>query len=370
MAWNVPFIDYPRQYQKMRREILDTVDTVLGRGDVMLRGQLRDFEEHLASFVGTKFSVGTSNCTDSLHLSLRAAGVGPGDEVITVSHTFVATASAIHHAGAAPVLVDIGDDHNMDLDLAERAITGRTKAIIPVHLNGRLCDMERLMSLAEGHRLIVIEDTAQALGGSFKGKRGGDWGLAGCFSFYPAKLLGAYGDAGALVTSDEGFAGQIRQLRDHGRMADGNVSGWAFNCRLDNLHAAILDLKLKRVPSWIARRREIAALYHRLLSDMPQLLLPPPPAGDGAYFDVFQNYEIEAEDRNRLKEHLREKGIEIFIQWGGRGVHQFKALGLTGFRLPRTERMFERSLLLPMHTELTDDQVEYVCRSIRGFYRL
>ena len=370
MAWNVPFIDYPRQYQKMRKEILDTVDTVLGRGDVMLRGQLRDFEEHLASFVGTKFSVGTSNCTDSLHLSLRAAGVGPGDEVITVSHTFVATAAAIHHAGAVPVLVDIGDDHNMDLDSAERAITRRAKAIMPVHLNGRLCDMERLMSLAEAHRLIVIEDTAQALGGSFKGKKGGDWGLAGCFSFYPAKLLGAYGDAGALVTSDEEFAGRIRQLRDHGRMADGDVSGWAFNCRLDNLHAAILDLKLKQVPSWIARRREIAALYHRLLSGMPQLLPPPPPAGDGAYFDVFQNYEIEAESRDRLKEHLREKGIEIFIQWGGRGVHQFKALGLTGFRLPRTERMFERSLLLPMHTELTNDQVEYVCRSIRGFYRI
>ncbi|MEK7217322.1 MAG: DegT/DnrJ/EryC1/StrS family aminotransferase, partial [Chloroflexota bacterium] len=131
-----------------------------------------------------------------------------------------------------------------------------------------------------------------------------------------------------------------------------------------------ISLKLKQVPSWVARRRGIAALYHRLLSGMPQLLLPPPPAGEGAYFDVFQNYEIEAEGRDRLKEHLREKGVETFIQWGGRGVHQFKALGLTGFRLPRTERMFERSLLLPMHVELSEEQVRYVCRSIRDFYRL
>ena len=368
MNWKVRYIDYPQQYQKIRSEVLETVDTVLSQGDVMLRQQLRDFESNLAAFVGTKYAVGASNCTDAMHLTLRAAGIGPGDEVITVSHTFVATAAAIHHAGATPVLVDIGDDHNMNVDLVEEAITPRTKAIMPVHLNGRLCDMGELMAIAEKHNLIVIEDTAQALGGSYEGVKGGDWGLAGCFSFYPAKLLGAYGDAGAVVTNSQEIAEKVTRLRDHGRTADGDIAGWSFNCRLDNLHAAILDLKLKQVPEWIERRREIAGLYQDRLLDIPQLLLPPPPVTDGPYFDVFQNYEIEAEDRDSLKAHLQDSGIETMIPWGGKGVHQFQALGLTHFRLPRTERMFQRALMLPIHCELSDEQVAYAADCIRRFY--
>ncbi len=368
MDWKVRFIDYPTQFKKMESEIMSTIITVLSKGDLMLRQQLKDFEEHLAAFVGTKYAVGVSNCTDALHLTLRAAGVGPGDEVITVSHTFVATAAAIHHAGATPVLVDIGDDHNMNVDLVETAITPRTKAIIPVHLNGRVCNMEKLMAIAEKHKLLVIEDAAQALGASFKGTKAGAFGLAGCFSFYPAKLLGAFGDGGAVVTNSAKIAEKIRLLRNHGRTEDGDVAFWSFNCRLDNLQAAILDLKLKYLPQWITRRRQIAQLYHRRLSGIRQLLLPPPPVDNGPYFDIYQNYEIEAEDRDRLVEHLKESGIEVFVQWGGKGVHQFKALGLTHFKLPRTERMFQRTLMLPMHTELSDEQVEYVANIIRRFY--
>ena len=368
MNWKVRYIDYPQQYQKIRSEVLETVDTVLSQGDVMLRQQLRDFESNLAAFVGTKYAVGASNCTDAMHLTLRAAGIGPGDEVITVSHTFVATAAAIHHAGATPVLVDIGDDHNMNVELVEEATTPRTKVIMPVHLNGRLCDMGELMAIAEKHNLIVIEDTAQALGGFYEGIKGGDWGLAGCFSFYPAKLLGAYGDAGAVVTNSQEIAEKVSRLRDHGRTAGGDIAGWSFNCRLDNLHAAILDLKLKQVPEWIERRREIAGLYQDRLLDIPQLILPPPPVTDGPYFDVFQNYEIEAEDRDSLKAHLQDSGIETMIPWGGKGVHQFQALGLTHFRLPRTERMFQRALMLPIHCELSDEQVAYAADCIRRFY--
>lgn len=369
MNWKVRFVDYPVQFRKMENEIIDTVRTVFSQGDLMLRQQLRDFESNLAAFVGTRHAVGISNCTDALHLALRAAGVGQGDEVITVSHTFVATAAAIHHAGATPVLVDIGDDHNMNADLLEAAITPRTRAIIPVHLNGRLCDMGRLMPLAEKHGLIVIEDSAQALGGSFEGKRGGSFGLAGCFSFYPAKLLGAYGDAGAMVTNDESVAEKVKMLRDHGRKRDGDIAGWSFNCRLDNLQAALLDLKLKRVPEWIGRRRELAALYHKYLSNVSQLRLPPPPVTGGPYFDVFQNYEIEAQNRDQLVAHLRENGVEILISWGGRGVHQFKGIGLTHFRLPRTEQLFREVLMLPLHTELDDEQVGYVAGIIQHFYR-
>src|SRR6058998_17629 len=225
MEWKVRFVDYPAQFSKMESEIMDTIRTVLSQGDLMLRQQLRHFESHFAAFVGTRYAMGTSNCTDALHLALRAAGIGPGDEVITVSHTFVATAAAIHHAGAAPVLVDIGDDHNMNVDLIESAISPRTKAIVPVHLNGRVCDMGRLISIAEQHGLLVIEDSAQALGASVNGKKGGAWGLAGCFSFYPAKLLGAFGDAGAMTTNDPDLYAKVRALRDHGRQADGDLAG-------------------------------------------------------------------------------------------------------------------------------------------------
>ena len=369
MDWKVRYIDYPQQYQKMRNEILQTVDLVLGKGDVMLRQQLRDFEANLAAFVGTKYAVGTSNCTDALHLTLRAAGIGHGDEVITVSHTFVASVAAIHHSGATPVLIDIGEDHNMNIDLVEAAITPKTKAIMPVHLNGRLCDMDKLMTIAKKHDLIVIEDTAQALGGSFKGIKGGNWGIAGCFSFYPAKLLGAYGDAGAVVTNSQQIAGKVQHLRDHGRTPNGDIAEWSFNCRLDNLHAAILDLKLKQVPAWIERRREIAGIYYQHLSNLHQLLLPPPPVAYDIFFDVFQNYEIEADRRDRLKAYLQESGIETMIPWGGRGVHQFPALGLTHYSLPRTEQMFKRALMLPMHCELNNEQIVYVAETICQFYK-
>ena len=368
MDWKVRFIDYPAQFQKMEQEIMSTIKTVLSQGDLMLRRQLADFEDNLASFVGTKYAVGVSSGTDALHLTLRAAGVGPGDEVITVSHTFVATAAAIHHAGAIPVLVDIGDDRCMNVELVEAAITPLTKAIIPVHVNGRLCDTGNLTEIAQNRGLLVIEDAAQAMGASFSGTRAGSIGLAGCFSFYPAKLLGAFGDGGAVVTSSDEIADKLRLLRNHGRTDDGDIALWSFNSRLDNLQAAILDLKLRQVPDWIAWRREIAALYHQRLSDISQIDLPPPPVSEGPYFDAYQNYEIEAEDRDRLVAHLNDSGIEVFIQWGGKGVHQFKALGLNRFDLPRTERLFQRNLMLPMHTELSDDQVKYVADTVRDFY--
>lgn len=368
MIWKVPFIDYPTHYGKMREEVLETIDRTLSRGDVMLRQQLEDFEANLASFVGTKYAVGVSNCTDAMHLSLRAAGIGAGDEVITVSHTMVATAAAIHHAGATPVLVDIGEDHNMDANCVESAITSQTKAIMPVQLNGRVCDMDRLMCLAEAHGLLIIEDAAQAIGASFNGTKAGAFGLAGCFSFYPAKLLGAFGDGGAVVTNSKEIAERVALLRNHGRMSDGDVSGWSFNCRLDNLHAAILDIKLKLVPDWIIRRREIARIYHEGLHDLEELHLPPPPSDEGSNFDVFQNYEVEAERRDALRTHLTDQGVETMVSWGGKGVHQFKALGLTHHRPLRTEHMFERVLLLPMHPDLSDQQIKDVIEAVRSYY--
>jgi dTDP-4-amino-4,6-dideoxygalactose transaminase len=364
MSFRVPYIDYPRQYEKIRAEVLATVDRVLGRGDLMLRADLQQFEDHLAAFVGAKHAIGTGNCTDALRLALLAAGVGAGDEVITVAHTFVATVAAVRHTGATPVLVDVGADHLMDPQAVEDAIGPRTKCILPVHLNGRLCDMEQLRIIAQRRRLLVIEDAAQGLGAALGEKKGGTFGLAGCFSFYPAKILGAYGDGGAVVTNDSAFAQKVRALRNAGRMPDGELMGWGWNSRLDNLHAAILDLKLNLLPGWIERRREIAACYQAKLAGLPGLVLPPAPAAPDDRFDVFQNYEIEADDRNELAAGLAAAGIETMLPWGGRAVHQFPALGFEGVRLPATERLFGRMLLLPMHCELSDDQVDYVAGEI------
>jgi dTDP-4-amino-4,6-dideoxygalactose transaminase len=255
----------------------------------------------------------------------------------------------------------------MEADAVERAITARTKAILPVHLNGRPCDMEPLLAIARRRRLLIIEDAAQALGASLDGQKAGSFGLAGCFSFYPAKILGAYGDAGAVVTNDDSMAEKIRALRNVGRSADGEVLEWGANSRLDNLQAALLDLKLKLLPGWIERRREIAALYHRALCQLPGLVLPRPPASAIGHFDVYQNYEIEADARDALRAHLAEAGVETMLPWGGRAIHQFPALGFAGLRLPNTERLFTRVLLLPMHCEISNEQVDLAVDAIEEF---
>ena len=367
--WKVRYIEYASHYKSMRAEILAAVDDTLSRGDVMLRQQLTDFESSLAELCGTQYAVGMGNCTDALEIALRAAGVGDGHEVITVAHTFVATAAAIHHSGATPVFVDIGDDHLMDVSKIEGAITPRTKAIMPVQLNGRICDMDTVMQLADKHDLVVIEDSAQALGATYKGRKAGSFGAAGCFSFYPAKLLGAFGDAGAVVTNDAEMNEKVRLLRNHGRTPENEIAFWSFNSRMDNIHAAMLNVKIKRLPSWLERRRQLAAAYHTGMRDIPEVLLPPPPVDEGPHWDVFQNYEIEAEQRDRLFEYLKAAGVETMITWGGKAVHQFKNLDFGDVRLPRTELMISKVLMLPMYVELTEDQVEYVCGQVRLFYR-
>ncbi len=368
MSRKVKFINYPLHFQTMEAEIMETIHKVLSQGDLILRQQTQDFEANLAAFCGTKYAVGVGNCTDALLLSYLAAGIGSGDEVITVSHTFVATVAMIVQLGAKPVLVDIGDDHNMDPEKIEAAITSRTKAIVPVSLNGRCCRLDRIKQIADKHDLVVIEDSAQALGASYQGKKAGSWGLAGNFSFYPAKLLGAFGDAGAVITNDEAFAEQIRLLRNHGRQADGEIVRWSYNFRIDNLQAAILDVKLRYLPRWFERRREIAALYHKKLANVGEVILPPGAETGPDFYDVYQNYEIEAKHRDGLIKNLRANGVEILQPWSGKGVHQFKALGLQNFQLPRTDLLFQRALMLPLYPELTDEEVHFVADVVKGFY--
>ena len=368
MAQTVPFVDYPAHYRSLESEIRALLDDVLfTRADLMMRGDLKEFESNIASFLGVKHAIGVNSCTDAIHLSLYAAGIGAGDEVITVAHTFVATIAAIVHSGATPVLIDIGEDDLMNVGLVEEAISPRTKAIIPVDLNGRICEMDKLMDIAGRHNLLVIEDSAQALGATFDGKKAGSFGLTGCFSFYPAKLLGAAGDGGLVSTNSDEMAEKIRLLRDHGRLTKEDIAFYGFNSRLDNLQAAILNLKLRYLPKWLERRRELAAMYHDGLSDL-SLKLPVPPESDGRYYDVFQNYVIHSAERDRMVEHLTECGIEVLISWP-KPVHYNESLGLKHFKLPVTEKLCKEVISLAMNTEISNKQVEYIISCVRSFYK-
>jgi len=368
MKYIVPFVDYPKHYHLYEEEIMAAIKAVLFKGDLILREEVTQFEHNIASFLGSRYGIGVNSGTDSIYFSLLAIGFKPGDEIITVAHTFVATVATIVHCGTTPILVDIGDDYNMNVDLVEEAITPRTKAIMPVHLNGRTCDMEKLMKIASKHNLVVIEDAAQALGATFDGKKAGSLGLTGCFSLYPAKGLGAAGDAGITVTNSEEIAEQIRLYRNHGRQSEDDIALFGFNSRLDNLQAAILNVKFKYLPSWIERRREVASLYQQGLSNLPCLRLPPPPESGSRYFDTYQNYVIRAQDREKLAAYLTESDVETLIAWP-KPMHHQKALNLSHFSLPVTEQLSKEVLSLPMNTELSNEQVEFVIDSICRFYK-
>jgi len=366
MEYKVRMVNFPRQYQKIKEEIDAAVKEVLDTGQFVLRKQLEDFETNIASFIGTKYAIGLNSGTDALFLSCYGTGIKPGDEVITVPHTFVATVAAVIHCGATPVLIDIGEDMNMDTEKLEEVITDKTKAIIPVHLNGRVCNMEKIMRIAKEHNLIVIEDSAQALGAQFDGQNAGTFGLTSCFSHYPAKILGTAGDAGILATSDENIAEKIRFLRDHGQnRSTGEIVSFGFNSRLDNLHGAILNAKLKHVPEWIKRRKEVAKIYDEELGGVGDIIIPPKP--DKRFSDVYQNYVMRTKKRDALVSFLKENGIETLVQWVV-PMHKHKALKLDYFKLPKTEQISAEVVALPMHAELEDDEVKYVTKTVKNFF--
>ncbi|NPV60807.1 MAG: DegT/DnrJ/EryC1/StrS family aminotransferase [Actinobacteria bacterium] len=369
METKVRFFDYPKQFKAKQEAYMRIVRETFSKGSYILGSEVDAFEREFAALTGARNAVAVGNCTDGLLLCLYALGVGSGDEIITVSHTFVATVEVIVALGATPVFVDIADDHNMDVDKVEGALSQNTKAIIPVQLNGRICsNMDKLVELAAERGVSIIEDAAQSVGAKFKGKCAGTFGIAGCFSFYPAKLLGTFGDAGAIVTDKDDLADKLRMIRNHGRSTHGEVVLWGMNSRMDSVHAAILSYKLGFVKETIKRRREIAGLYHRGLSGISHLKLPPPPVENDDHYDVFQNYEIEAENRDELRRYCEENGVETALPWGGKGVHQFEALGIKSVELPRTEQLFEKALMLPLYPELTDEQVEYVVEVVSQFY--
>ncbi len=367
LARSIPFFPYPRVFLSEEDSLTRIFRDVGRRGAFILQEDVRRFEENLARFLGVRHAIGVANATDGLLIALRAAGIEPGAEVIFSSHTMVATAAAIHFAGGVPVPVECGADHLIDAGAVEAAITPRTRAILPTQLNGRTANMDALGSLANRHGLAIIEDAAQALGSRFRGHCAGTFGTAAAISFFPAKLLGCLGDGGAVITNDSAVAARIAALHDHGRDESGNVTGWGLNSRLDNLQAAILDFRLCKYAGVMERRRALAQAYREGLADVPEIVLPPGPAGDADHFDVYQNYEIEAGRRDALREFLKQLGIGTLLPWGGKAVHQWEALGLRA-HLPRTETLFARVLLLPMHAWLTGEEVEIITEAIRAFY--
>lgn len=366
MTYKVPFVDAKKHYQNLKSEIDGAIQDCLTKGDLIFRQQLRDFEANFASFIGVKYAVGLNSGYHALEFSLRAAGIGPRHEVITVAHTFVATVSAIVNVGATPVLVEVCDDFNMDPDAFAAAITPRTKAVIPVSLNGRVCKMDRILDIADRNGIKVVEDSAQAVGAEYQGIRAGAFGLTGCFSFYPFKLLGGFGDGGAITTNDPDVARMAIRLRYNGEDREtGEFHYHGQTALLDNVQAAVLDRKLRHVPDWIQHRRKIARLYCDALNGLPGVTLPP---NDGpGHLDVFQNFVICVQHRDELREYLRKDGIETLVSWA-KPMWEHAGLKLGRPHLPNTERICHEVISLPMSAETTEEHVQLTVQSIRRFF--
>ncbi|MDO8435816.1 MAG: DegT/DnrJ/EryC1/StrS family aminotransferase [bacterium] len=371
MKYKVPFVNYPKQYQDHKKEYLEKLDDVFSRGDLIMRKDLEEFERKFAGFVGTKYAVGVNSGTSAIYVALKAAGIGFRDEVITVAHTFIASISCIYLVGAKPVLVDIGEDFNMDVKKIESAVTKRTKAIEVVHLNGRLCDMEKIMAIAKKRKLLIIEDASQAVGAKMKMKNGewkkaGSFGIAGCFSLYPAKILGAFGNAGVLATNNSEIAKKARLLRYNGEDRETRTFYChSHNLLLDNAQAALLNVKMKYLPGWIKRRIKIANLYYNGLKDVPAIKLPH--FGDSRFYDAYFHYVIRVSDRENLKSFLRSKGVETIVSTGFPNYRQ-PAMKPNKIFLKNTEEICKEVISLPMYPELTNEQAGYVINCVKEFY--
>lgn len=369
MNWIVPYVDLSAQFKSVEEEILGELKRVMMSGCFILRDDVRKFESEVASFLGVEHVIGVNSGTDAIFLSLKATGINPGDEVITVAHTFVATIASIVHCGAVPILIDIRDDFNMDVSQLESAVTRKTKAIIPVHMNGHMCDMDIITDVAQRHGLAVIEDAAQAIGARYKDNAAGAFGHAGCFSLHPLKSLGVGGDGGFVSTNDSEFADKLRLLRNHGQRTINEFSCFGYNSRLDNLHAAVALVKIKYLPQWIERRRELGEKYEKNLFNISEIKLPPGARENLTYYDVFNSYVIRTKRRDELKKHLENMGIEILIYWSP-PFHHHKGLGLNHWKLPMTERVSQEVLSLPLYPELKDINQEIVIDGVRSFFKV
>ncbi len=361
---NIPLVDLEAQYATIRDEINAAIQATLDETDFVMGPRIEAFEREFAEYCGVAHGIAASSGTTALHLALTGCGIAPGDEVITVSHTFIATAEAIVHCGATPVFVDVDPDAcTIDPALIEEAITARTRAIIPVHLYGRCADMDPILRIAKKHNLNVIEDAAQAHGAHYKGRRAGSMGDFGCFSFYPGKNLGAYGDAGMVTTSDAKAAGYLSQMANHGRQTKYTHEYIGYNYRMDGIQAAILSVKLKHLEAWTEARRQVARHYDEALKDLP-IQLPAPDSGH-----VYHLYVIQCDKRDQLAEALKREGISTGVHYPVPLHKQPCFSSYPRIELPVTEALADRILSLPMYAELTEADQERVVEAVRRFYQ-
>lgn len=361
----VPFVDLKAQYQTIRDEVRSEVDNVFESTQFILGDAVEKFERDFAAYLGAKHVVGVGSGLDALRLALEAAGVGAGDEVIIPANTFIATALGVSATGAKPVLVDCREDtYQIDPELIEQAITPRTKVIMPVHLYGQSADIAAIIEIARNHKLEIIEDAAQAHGTRFLGQRCGTFGLAGCFSFYPGKNLGAYGDGGAIATNDDDFARKLNSLRNYGQKQKYVHVEKGTNSRLDTVQAAILNVKLRHLDDWNAARRAHAAMYSDSLGD--QFIVP---ALDPRSEHIFHLYVVRTRNRDELQKHLGSVGIQTGIHYPI-PIHLQEAyhdLGLGKGSFPVTEKLADEIVSLPMYAELTHQQTEVVLEALSSF---
>lgn len=359
----IPFADLYVQYQSIKEEIDNVIQHVIQDSAFIGGKYLKSFEENFARYAGAKHCIGVGNGTDALFIALKALGVGNGDEVITVANTFIATSEAITMAGAKVVFVDCNEKtYNIDVNKIEKAITGRTKAIIPVHLYGQPADMDAIIDIAKRHKLFIIEDAAQAHGAKYKGRKVSALGDCACFSFFPGKNLGAYGDGGAVVTNSDELAGRIRMFANHGRTDKYNHEFEGVNSRLDGLQAAILDVKLKYLEQWTERRRAIANAYNEGLKDV--VVTPSVAAG---VRHVYHLYVVRTKEREKVQKRLSEQGIST-------GIHYpiplpflkaYEYLGHKPEDFPVAHSLKDEILSLPIHGNMTDEQVQYVIEQVK-----
>jgi dTDP-4-amino-4,6-dideoxygalactose transaminase len=354
----VPYFDLKAQYAELREDIREALDRVCQNSTFILGDEVEKFERAFADFCGVKHCVALNSGTSALHLALLTGGIGAGDEVITTSNSFIATAEAIMYTGARPVFVDIEPaTANLDANAIEPAITDKTRAIVPVHLYGRPADMEQINQIAARHRLLVIEDACQAHGATYNGKRVGGFGHAAAFSFYPSKNLGAYGEGGALTTNHEDVATLARSLRSHGESSRYVHKYIGYNYRMEGFQGAVLNSKLKRLPEFTAKRQAQAELYRQLLSGTNVGLPEDSPESDC----VYHLFVVYVDDRDRVRAELVNRGIETAIHYP-KPIHLQEAFADLGYRpqsLPHTERACERVISMPFFPEMAEDQVRY-----------
>jgi dTDP-4-amino-4,6-dideoxygalactose transaminase len=364
----VPFVDLAAQHEAIEPEVNAAISKTLRQTDFILGEDVALFEQEFAAYCETAHAVGVDSGTSALELALRAYGIGPGDEVITVANTFIATVLAISYAGATPVLVDIDPDtYMMDVAQLEGAITGRTKAIMPVHLYGHPADMDPIMAIARQHGLVVIEDACQAHGARYKGKRVGSLGHAAAFSFYPAKNLGAYGDGGIVVTNDAQINQSLRLMRNYGSTQKYHHLIQGYNRRLDTLQAGVLRVKLPHLEAWNQARRQHAKLYRELLSNGNGSVVLPAEAGYAEA--VYHLYVIRVQNRDQLQARLQQQGIATGIHYPI-PIHLQPAYHSLGYKkgdFPITEQFSKQILSLPMYAELASGALEYVAMTIQQF---